>query len=527
MTANDEQQPELIKSLLQPDVYDHSIKATQLIETHISWVILTGDFVYKIKKPCNLGFLDFSTLEKRRFYCYEELRLNRRLASSLYLEVMPITGRPEQPDLHGNGRIIEYAIKMVQFPQQAQLDNMLAAGKLDKRHIDAIAHMVAEFHQSIAVAAPDTPFGMPEHVYDPVKQTYIRIKKNLNTKKYDKQISELEKWHKSAFESLVPIFEQRKCDGFIRECHGDMHLRNLVWLNSKPLAFDCLEFDPDLRWIDTLSEIAFLIMDLQDREQPQLAQRLLNSYLEQCGDYSGMPVFRFYLIYRATVRAMVNAIRAGQSGLLKSEQQAAENEIQSYLKLALSYVHHAKPALIITHGLSASGKSALSQPLLELMGAIRIRSDIERKRLFGIVPDSESKTVIGKGIYTEKAGLKTYTKLKTLANDVLNAGFSVIVDAAFLKYSQRRPFLELAYEKQMPFIILEFTASIDTLRQRIQARHHDISDADSSVLEHQLTTIEPLQQDELPCRIPVDTEKQFDAKDLALKLETKVKSVKN
>lgn len=517
MTANVEQ-PELIQSLLHPDVYNHPVKTIQLIETHISWVILTGDFTYKIKKPCNLGFLDFSTLEDRHFYCNEELRLNRRLAAPLYLEVVAITGRPNQPILHGTSNIIEYAVKMVQFPQQAQLDNKLAAGELTQRHMDAIAHMAAEFHRNIATAPPDSRFGSPKHVLDPVTQTYTRIKKHLSTQNYDKPLTELENWHKTTFESLVPIFEQRKRNGFIRECHGDLHLRNLVWLDNRPLAFDCLEFDPDLRWIDTLSEIAFLAMDLQDRKQGQLAQRFLNSYLEQCGDYSGMSVFRFYLVYRALVRAMVNAIRAGQPGLQTTEKQASEIEFQNYLNLALNYVHHAQPALIITRGFSGSGKSTLSQPLLASMGAIRIRSDIERKRLFGIAPDDDSKAATGEGIYTEKAGIKTYAKLKTLANDVLNAGFPVIIDAAFLKYTQRKPFLELAYDKQLPFIILEFTASNEILRQRIQARQLDISDADLSILEHQLATTESLHDNELHYRIVIDTEKKFDAEHLALKI---------
>lgn len=510
------QQPELIKSLMRADVYDHSTKKIQLIETHISWVILTGDYAYKIKKPCNLGFLDFSTLEKRLFYCQEELRLNSRLAAPLYLGIVMITGNTKHPKLQETGEAIEYALKMIQFPQQAQLDNMLAEGKLENRHMDAFAHLAAKFHQNTEIAAPDTCFGNPEHVYRPVEKTFNKIRDCPDTKRYDAKLTKLENWIESAFATLLPQFEQRKYNGFIRECHGDMHLRNLLWLNNQPLAFDCLEFDPDLRWIDTLSEIAFLVMDLQNRRQPQLAQRFLNTYLEHCGDYSGLRVFRFYLVYRALVRAMVDAIRAEQPGISTSGKDEAANEFHTYLKLALSYILPTKPILIITHGLSGSGKSTLSQPLLERIGAIRIRSDVERKRMFGLLEELDNTTNtyskvtqsgVNQNIYSLETNIKTYAKLKVLTDDVLDAGFPVIIDAAFLKYEERHSFLKFANERQIPFIILAFTASANTLRQRILARKYDVSDANISVLEHQLITFEPLRSKELPYHIAIDTEK--------------------
>ncbi|HNP26952.1 MAG TPA: AAA family ATPase, partial [Nitrosomonas sp.] len=455
MKTNDTPQPELIKSLMQPDVFHHPVKAIQLIETHISWVILTGDFAYKIKKPCNLGFLDFSTLQKRRFFCNEELRLNKRLAARIYLDIVKITGDPKNPVLNGTGKTIEYAIKMLQFSQQTQLDNMLADGKLENKHIDAFAKLVAKFHQNIKIAESATNFGNPQHVNHATQQIFMNIRACPKMKQFSAQLTKLELWHKSAFNTLTPLFEQRKHDGFIRECHGDMHLRNLVWLNNEPIAFDCLEFDPDLRWIDTLSEVAFLVMDLHDRKLPQLAQRFLNLYLEQCGDYSGLQVFRFYLVYRALVRAMVNAIRAAQSDVVESEKHQAENELQSYLKLALSYINPTRPLLIITRGLSASGKSTLSQSLLELIGAVRIRSDVERKRLFGVNSDHTTKSDINNGIYSAEATVKTYAKLKSLAESILNADYPVIIDAAFLKYAQRQSFQNLAHSNQIPFIILE------------------------------------------------------------------------
>ena len=514
MNANNNKQPLLIQSLLRPDVYDHAVTEIQLIETHISWVILTGGYAYKIKKPVDLGFLDFSTLEKRAFCCHEELRLNSRLAAPIYRQVVSIAGTADEPVLHGSGEIIEYAIKMVQFPQQAQLDNMLDAGKLEKHHMDAFARRVSDFHAEADVAGNDCDYGDPAHVYQPVAENFTQIRQHLHSSEYDDQLAELESWSKTSFNSLSPIFEQRKRDGFIRECHGDMHLRNLVWFNDEPLAFDCLEFNADLRWIDTLSEIAFLVMDLQDRKQGALAQRFLNSYLEHSGDYQGMRVFRFYLAYRALVRAKVVAIRAGQQGLAEQEQKQAEEEFRDYLALARSYMEADTPRLIITRGMSASGKSTLTQPLLELIGAIRIRSDIERKRMFGIKENTDSSDGVGQGIYSAEAGKKTYQRLAVLAESVLAAGYDVIVDAAFLKFEQRQVFSRLADTLQIPFFILEFSASADTLRQRIRARQDDVSDADLSVLEHQLATVKPLHDDELSSLVSVDTEQAFDVKRL-------------
>jgi hypothetical protein len=514
----------LIHSLMCPDVFDHSVDTIKLIETHISWVILTGNYAYKIKKACNLGFLDFSSLEKRQYFCNEELRLNRRLAAPLYIDVIPIAGKPEQPVLRGGGKIIEYAIKMIQFPQQAQLDNMLTEGKVENHHIDAYARMTASFHYNAESTSAETAFGNPDHIHHDVARTIDQIRRLPEATHHHMLIGELEDWCKSAFKILTPLFEKRKRDGFIRECHGDMHLRNLVWFGERPLAFDCLEFDPDLRWIDILSEIAFLVMDLDSRKQQKLAYRFLNTYLEHTGDYNGMPVFRFYLVYRALVRAMVNGIRCEQGEISEAEQKVAAEAFYNYLKLARSYCRPAKPVLIITHGLSASGKSTLSQLLLEQIGALRIRSDVERKRMFGLLgglnknsmmyAETHNRTNMQQ-LYSPEANIRTYATLATLAEKVLEGCFSVIVDAAFLLHEERADFRSLAHKKQIPFIILAFTAHADTLRKRIQERKNDISDANPAVLEMQLKVSKPLQDIELPCCITIDTEQPFDAIKLA------------
>lgn len=499
-----------IKNMMNPEVYDHPVSHIELIETHISWVILTGDFAYKIKKPVDFGFLDFSTLEKRRRCCEQELQLNRRLAPEIYLDVVAITGTKDKPRISAEGDAFEYAVKMTQFPQSAQLDNMLTAGELEPEHIDAISHMVAEFHQTVAVANDSMDYGNKDLVYQPVEENFSQIKAHLDVDLYADKLETLAQWCGAEFRKLETIFENRKHTGYVRECHGDMHLRNLLWLDGRAIAFDCIEFNPALRWIDVLSEVAFLVMDLQDRKQPQLANRFLNHYLELSGDYPGLPVLPFYLCYRAMVRAKVNALRLQQKALSAAERESAIAEFESYLDLAISYTQLPTLKLIIMRGLSASGKSTVSQQLLEKFSAIRIRSDVERKRLFNIASSDHSTGVktsnkIDSGIYNAQASQQTYAKLAELASQIISAGYSVIVDATFLQHAQREIFQTLADQLAVPYIILEVTAPAETLRQRIRQRKSDVSDADLSVLEQQLLNCQALQQDERSKAITVDT----------------------
>ena len=505
-----------ISKMLNADVYDHPVGDFELIETHISWVVLTGDFVYKIKKPVDFGFLDFSTLAKRKEFCEQEFQLNRRLAPDIYLSVVLITGSTDKPvissmvDDGDDDKAFEYAVKMKQFPQTSQLDNMLAAGYLTVEHVDVLAHMVADFHKRTAVASNRDSHGNKDKVYQPVIENFVLINESLKTDLYDSKLIKLKQWSLTEFTKQESVFEQRKKDGFVRECHGDMHLRNLAWINDKPVAFDCIEFNPDLRWIDVISEIAFLVMDLQDRKQQHLANRFLNKYLEITGDYTGLKVLPFYLCYRAMVRAKVDAIRIGQldqdSELFQDEFKAFE----SYLHLAISYTKTPKPELLIMRGLSASGKSTVSQQLLEKLGAIRIRSDVERKRLYAREFSDKTASDIDKGIYTAQASEQTYAKLLELASEIITSGFSVIIDAAFLQHHQRIPFQNLAKQLLVPYKIIEVTAPFEILRQRIIARKNDVSDADLSVLNNQVKHWKPLTEDERIDALRVNTEQIID-----------------
>jgi aminoglycoside phosphotransferase family enzyme/predicted kinase len=506
-----------INKMLLADVYDHPATSIRLLETHISWIVLTGDYAYKIKKPVNFGFLDFSSLQQRRHFCEQEIVLNRRLSSNIYLTAVAISEQQDKLILD-ESNIVEYAVKMRQFAQTALFDNMLAAGQLTGSHMDALARRVALFHQQAQRADDSMPYGQAEDVHQPVMENFRQIHQQLTGQHYDERLSWLEKWCQTAFGQLKTVLDQRKRDGFVRECHGDMHLANLIWLQDPeqensagvPMAFDCIEFNQQLRWIDVMSEIAFLVMDLQHRNQAILAQRFLNTYLEVSGDYAGLSVLTYYLSYRALVRAKVNALRLGQQGINRQQRQHTMVEFESYLDLAKTYTRRSALQLIIMRGVSASGKSTVSQQLVDHMGAIRVRSDIERKRLFRLDPDEHAQSAVGDGLYTEKGSERTYQKLQQLAAQIFAAGYSVIVDAAFLQQQQRLPFVRLAQKLGLAYVILQTSAPAEVLRQRIVSREHGPSDANLDVLEYQLARWQELDTDELAHAITLDTTQLVD-----------------
>ncbi|HNP37571.1 MAG TPA: AAA family ATPase [Woeseiaceae bacterium] len=503
-----ENQRDLIHALQQPAAFPHAADRWQLIETHISWVVLCGPYAYKIKKALDLDFLDFTTLDKRKFYCEEELRLNGRLAPELYLAVVPITGTMEQPRVGGRGEAFEYAVKMQRFSQQALLSEMIQDNRLDETHIDQIVAQVAEFHLNIPSASTETPYGDPEQVHAPVLENFVQIRERTDDVRHAQWVERLEGWTEREYQRRYQRFAQRKLQGFVRECHGDMHLGNMAVIEDAPVIFDGIEFNPDLYWIDVMSEVAFLFMDLEDHGRRDFAFRFLNGYLEITGDYPGVQVLRYYLAYRATVRAKIASIRLTQN-LERDLQSLSTQEFERYLQLALGYKQLQRPVLLITHGLSGSGKSTLSAPLAEDIGAIRIRSDRERQRLFGKGRCQGRAATIHGGVYSSDATMQTYATLESVAEGVLASGHTVIVDATFLARSQREPFRELANRLSVPLRILFFHADAAVLKQRVAARQRaarDISEADLNVLEHQLEVYAGLDADELSDTITIDTQ---------------------
>ncbi len=474
-------------------------------ETHISWVLLTGRDAYKIKKAVNLGFLDFSTLDLRRFYCNEELRLNRRLAPGLYLDVAAIGGSPEEPVLNPvqekEPAAIEYAVHMRRFSRSGMMDRMMARGLITPAHIDKLAAVIADFHQALPAAAADSPHCATSEIKEAAEQNFAPLPQMLGSPGEIEMLETVRVASAGEFAACEPVFRQRAAAGRVRECHGDLHLGNIVLLDDVPTPFDCIEFSPALRWIDVISEISFTVMDLLRRGQPQLAWRLLNAYLEITGDFSGIGVLRFYLGYRAMVRAKIAAIRASQRGArIKKEMKSC----LGYLRLAHGCLTKRRPAVIITQGLPGCGKSTVAQIALERLGAIRVRSDVERKRLFGLTPLADSRAQLDADIYSEDATRRTYARLQELARGVIAAGYTVIVDAAFLLKSEREAFRALAQQLGVPFVITGVRTDAALLDKRLAQRSRlrtDPSEADVAVLKKLQIFHEPLSGAEMDAAV--------------------------
>lgn len=497
----------LVAALTRAECYLHPVAEVRIIETHISWIVLTGIYAYKIKKPVNLGFLNFSTLGLRRHYCEEELRLNRRLAPELYLGLVEIRGTPESPRVDGDGPLLEYAIRMREFPQESLASQALARVAFGAPEVDALAALVAQFHARAPLARAHESLGAPEAVLSAALQNFEQMLPLATGAPEDRALRALRRWTEREFVARSGTFAARKQQGFVRECHGDLHLGNIVLLEGRPVPFDCIEFNDSLRWIDVMNEAAFLVMDLEDRGRRDLAWRFLNRYLEATGDYAGLAVLPFYLVYRALVRAKVHLMRSRQGGLRRPEKARLARAFEGYLRLAGQLAARERPALILAHGLAGCGKTTLTQPLVEALGAIRVRSDLERKRAHGLALLASSGSGVGSGLYSAVINAATYRRLGELAQEALRAGFSVVVDAAFLKRAERDAFRAIAERLDAPFVILDFHAPIDVLRARITerlARADDASEADLAVLEHQLRAREPLTPAEMAASFAVD-----------------------
>jgi len=445
---------ELIQALQDPALYDHPVEDFSVIETHISWVILTGNYAYKIKKPVNLGFVDFSTLEKRQYFCSEELRLNRRFAPDLYLGVVAIRGSRTHPRLAGNGEAIEYAVKMREFSQHSLLSSYASEQRLETAHIDAMADVISGFHCIAAQAGTNTAYGSCDTVLKWNRENFEHIEAVLPGDVFPDGYEALKKWCLSIVGPLQTLINDRKANGFVRECHGDLHLGNMALIDERVTPFDCIEFNAELRWIDTMSELAFVAMDLQARGYPGFCWRFINRCLHDNGDYAGVALLRYYFVYRALVRAKVEALSVKQARPADNPSSLLYEGACRYLELAMSWSGNARPAMIFMHGFSGSGKSTVARQIVESLGAIQLRSDVERKHLFGLDQHEASDSGVGQNIYTPEATGQTYQRLAELARTITQAGYTVIVDASFLELAQRDHFRQLARQCGVPGILI-------------------------------------------------------------------------
>ena len=501
-------QAALVANLFESFRQQYGEHNATLLETHISYVLLNGWHAYKIKKAIKLDFLDFSTLDRRRHYCEQELRLNRRFAPQLYLDVVAIGGSVAVPQIESPEPAIEYAVKMREFPQTLLAENLMASGDLHDNQIEQLARKLASFHAECRKATSDCAFGSADSALRTARDNFPEMRGLLRESADLADLAQIEQWTETEFSACSDFFAERKAGGFVRECHGDLHLGNLALIDGEMSLFDCIEFNEEFRWIDVMSEVAFLAMDLDAHRAADFAFLFLNAYLQETGDFAGLALLRFYVVYRAMVRAKV--------ALLQMNGKEAMEKYRRYVDLVKRWTQGPTVGLILMHGLSGSGKSRLSRRLLQMASAIRLRSDVERKRLAALPPTADSRSSINADLYDSAMSEATYGRLLSATQAILRAGYSVIVDATFLKHRQRKMFSDWAGKAAVPCAMLCVTAPVEVLRERVARRVRkgdDASEANLGVLEHQLKTAEPLDADEAAAALAYDSTLPFEADD--------------
>jgi uncharacterized protein len=470
--------PELLKGLMSPGAYPHPVRAVQLIETHVSWVLLTGEFAYKIKRPVQYAFIDLRCEERRAHFCHEELRLNRRFAPELYVEVCVIREQGGQATLLGSGRVIEHAVRMRQFDREEELDRLLAAGRIEAQELSAFGASLAGIHACVSVTSGSGTRGRPEKIRVQVQENLEECIQAAAVFGTGEELASLREPMARQLEQLAPHMARRLEEGFVRECHGDLHSRNIVRRKGRLLAFDCMEFEPEFRWIDVAEEIAFLVADLQAQDFRSAGHAFLCGYLSASGDYESVRLLELYKAHRALERAKVVALSTEKDTRL----------YHGYVRTARESLEPKHPRLILMSGLSGSGKTWLASRLAPQLNAIHIRSDVERKRHAGLAPTARAGAPPEQGLYSATATTQVHECLAQAATHVLAGGYTLIVDASFNRRQERERFRNLAATCGVQLQLVRCQAPEATLRKRIQSRAasaRDASDADLAVLQWQ------------------------------------------
>lgn len=502
----------LINWLSEPTHFSEDCEKVQRIETHISCVFLTGQYAYKLKKRVNFGFLDFTQLAQRQRFCEMEVELNRRTAPQLYLGVVPVYQHPQQPDqiswTQQPGLVVaDYLVKMNQFDPEKVLSRYLLHTALSDSQISQLASAIARLHQQAESIPAGDFLGSPACVLEPMTDNFPSLMAlldcpQLKTTQADfdcltlrNRLNQLELWTRNQHTLLVPMIEQRQQQGHVRACHGDLHLDNITLIDDQPVLFDGIEFNDQFRWIDTLSDLAFLLIDLDFRQKPALALSILNRYLQQTGDYAGLVLLRFYQTYRALVRAKITGLRYQQLDPESAEARYVLNTMVAYIDLAehYAYLHQANPTLFIMQGVSGSGKSYYAEQIHQQLGALVISSDRERKRLYGIQNTTRVSDAEKSVLYSPHMNQATHQALYQACQSALQSGLSVVADATFLQAKHRERFIEMAESAQRPYLIISLEPDEDLAEQRIAEReqlNQDPSDANADVMRHQLRQYE-------------------------------------
>jgi uncharacterized protein len=498
--------PTHLASLLQPEAYPHAVTAVRLVETHISWVLLTGEFAYKIKKPVCYAFVDLRSPERRAFFCAEELRLNRRFAPELYLEVCRVTLEHGRARISGKGQVVDHAVRMRQFRAEEELAALLASGALAPPELAGFGRQLALMHEQLPPAAAEERWGQPQSVRALLLQNLEECRQAAERLGTQEALRSLDEPYRTRLDAAQPWLARRRESGRVRECHGDLHVGNVVRYGGRLLAFDCIEFEPAFRWIDVAEEIACLFMDLRARGFAAHAQGFLGGYLFQSGDYQACRLLRLYAAHRALVRAKVAALQAADAQ--QPARAGLHDDHRRYVACAERMLAAPAPLLLVTCGVSGSGKSWLAERLAPQLGAVHVRSDVERKRLGGLTEQQRSRAALGQGLYSREMTARVYERLYQCATDILAGGLSAILDATFQRRDERARLRALAAQCAATLHVIYCHAPPEVLEARLAARQRggaDVSEADHAVLAWQRTQFQPLRPAEDFHIIDVDT----------------------
>jgi aminoglycoside phosphotransferase family enzyme/predicted kinase len=492
--------PPLVQQLLQPESYDHPVQEPiRLLQTHVSYVFLTGDYAYKVKKPVNFGFLDYSTLEKRQHFCQEELRLNQRGAAPLYLAVVPIVQIGDTFRLADSGAPVEYAVKMQQFPQETLLSQVFERGELTEAMLRQLAEAIAQFHQAAETNDEIRSFGTVEAVRQSIDENYEQTLGFIGGPQTQTQFDGTKAYTDQFFATQADLLQQRMDGGWIRACHGDLHLNNICYWQDQLLLFDCIEFNKPFRFVDVMYDIAYIVMDLTAQGRTDLAATFMSHYVEQTGDWEGLQVLPLYVSRQAYVRAKVTSFLLGDPAIPEDVKQQASDKAAQYYTLAHDYVQPQPGRLIMMVGLSGSGKSTTARSLASQLGAIQLRSDAVRKHLAGIPLQQRGDD----SLYTPEMSRKTYDRLLALGIMLAKQGYKVILDAKYDRVATRQDVIAQSQAHQIPLNVVYCIAPETVLKQRLEARRGDIADATVAVLANQV--MEPLSSGEAVNVTTVDT----------------------
>ncbi|MGJ3245615.1 MAG: AAA family ATPase [Elainellaceae cyanobacterium] len=507
--------PLLIQQMLDSNFYPHPVQEPiRLIQTHISYVLLTGDYAYKIKKPLNFGFLDYSTLDKRHHFCNEELRLNQRGAADLYLNVVAIVQQGETFQFAEQGTPIEYAVKMRQFPQEALLSHQFREGKLTLELLTWLADVVADFHNKAETNDYIRSFGEISQIRAAFDENYEQTHKYIGGPQTQAQFDETWAYTDQFFSNQTDVFASRIQNNWIRECHGDLHLGNICLWNNTLFLFDCIEFNEPFRFVDVMFDIAYIVMDLEVGKRPDLSNAFLNAYVEQTGDWEGLRVLPIYINRQTYVRAKVTSFMLDDASVSDEDKQQASQTASLYYQLAWKYSQPRQGQLIVMSGLSGSGKTTVARHLARQINAVHIRSDAVRKHLGGIPLHQRGSD----DLYTPEMTQKTYSRLLSLGTMLASQGYSVILDAKYDRASLRKQVITQADIHELPLAILHCTAPMEVLKERLQNRSDDIADATTYILAGQ--HLEPFQEPEHQYVKTLDTTQDISSQ-LAVLLENK------